>query len=144
MRHVHANEPVGIQRIALAEQNSRIAKLERRALGNMGVVKLWPPGASLVIGEGLETVLAAATCIPFESGPLRPAWAAMSADLLGAFPVISGIERLIILVDHDRTGVNAASICTERWTRAGRMVVRLTPARPGADFNDLVMPEPVS
>ena len=32
----------------------------------------------------------------------------------------------------------------ERWTRAGRTVVRLTPKRVGADFNDLVMPEPVS
>jgi Toprim domain len=107
-------------------------------------VKLWPQHTTLVIGEGIETVLAGATCIPFENEPLRPAWAVVSADALSAFPVIPGVERLIILVDHDRAGVMAASACTDRWTRAGRTVIRLTPERAGADFNDLVMPEPVS
>jgi Toprim domain-containing protein/CHC2-type zinc finger protein/DNA polymerase family A len=144
MRQARSDERLGIQRIALTEQNGRVVKLERRALGKMGVVKLWPPTSTLVVGEGLETTLAAATCILFEDAPLRPAWAVMSADALGAFPVLPEIDRLIILVDHDPAGAMAASACTERWTRAGRTVVRLTPEQPGADFNDLVMPESVS
>jgi Toprim domain len=102
-------------------------------------MKLWPATTHLVIGEGLETVLAASTRIPYCDAPLQPAWAAGSADLLAKFPVLPGVERLIILVDHDITGRNAADICTERWTRAGRRVEQLLPDQPGADFNDLVM-----
>ena len=64
--------------------------------------------------------------------------------LLERFPILPGVERLIILVDHDFVGKAAAACCAERWSRAGRAVVRLTPKRAGADFNDLVMPEPVS
>ena len=67
-----------------------------------------------------------------------PQW---RAGCSGNLPVIPGVERLIILVDHDLNGAGqmAAMRCTERWTRAGRSVVRLTPKRPGFDFNDLVM-----
>ena len=43
-----------------------------------GVVKLWPAGKQLVIGEGLETMLAAATRLPYRGEPLRPAWAMLS------------------------------------------------------------------
>jgi hypothetical protein len=110
-------------------------------LGHAGVVKLWPATAQLVVGEGIETVLAAATRIPYRDAPLQPAWALLSAGPLERLPVLPGVERLIILVDHDTGGKNAARICADRWTRAGRTVVRLTPKRAGADFNDLVMPE---
>jgi hypothetical protein len=55
MRDPLADAPVGIQRIALVE------KIERRMLGRAGLVKMWPAGTQLVVGEGLETVLAAAT-----------------------------------------------------------------------------------
>jgi len=144
MQEPRATKAVGIQRIALAQANGRIVKTERRALGSMGVVKLWAPAATLIIGEGLETTLAAATSIPFNDEPLCPAWAMLSANQLGAFPVIRGVERLIILVDNDSIGITAALTCTERWNRAGRTVIRLTPERTGEDFNDLIMPEPVS
>jgi hypothetical protein len=64
--------------------------------------------------------------------------------MLERFPVLPGVERLIVLVDYDFAGRNAALVCADRWQRAGRTVVRLTPKHAGADFNDLVMPEPVS
>ena len=110
-------------------------------MATCGVVKLWPAGTQLVVGEGLETVLAAASRIPYDDQPLQPAWAVLSANMLGGFPVLSGVERLIILVDHDEAGLTAAATCEERWTRAGRTVVQLTPERPGDDFNDIVMQE---
>ena len=72
------------------------------------------------------------------SAPLQPAWAALSSQKLSALPVIPGVERLIILVDHDEAGLTAADTCMRRWIRAGRTVVRLKPQRAGADFNDLV------
>jgi hypothetical protein len=61
--------------------------------------------------------------------------------VLGNLPVIPGVERLIILVDHDLNGAGqmAATRSTERWTRAGHSVVRLMPKQPGTDFNDLIM-----
>jgi len=48
---------------------------------------------------------------------------------------------LIMLIDHDDPGIAAANLCADRWSRARRTVVRLMPDEPGADFNDLVMPE---
>jgi Toprim domain len=86
-------------------------------------------------------VLAAATRLQHRGTPMRPAWAAGSNGGLVKLPVIPGVERLIILVDHDLNGAGqmAAMRCTERWTRAGHSVVRLMPKRLGADFNDLVM-----
>ena len=138
MRNAVTDAPTGIHRIALTPEAH---KIERWTLGNSGVVKLWPAGTQLVVGEGLETVLAAASRIPYDDKPLRPAWAVLSANMLGGFPVLNGVERLIILVDHDEAGLTAAATCEERWTRAGRTVVQLTPERPGDDFNDIVLQE---
>jgi hypothetical protein len=144
-RSPESDQPIGIQRIGLEPREGRVCRLDRIALGRIGVVKVWPAGSTLVVGEGLETTLAAATRIPYRGAPLQPAWSVVSSGGLSRFPVIPGVERLIILVDHDGNGEGQAAAvrCLERWTRAGRTVVRLTPKRAGADFNDLVMPEPV-
>jgi hypothetical protein len=143
MRDGVADAPTGIQRIALTPEVLAGGEVKRRMLGRAGAVKLWPAANSLVIGEGIETVLAAATRIPYRGASLQPAWSTLTSGKLSTFPVLPGVERLIILVDHDINGAGqlAATVCSERWSRAGRTVVRLTPARAGADFNDLVMPE---
>jgi hypothetical protein len=94
----------------------------------------------LVVGEGLETVLAAATRIPYAGGSLTPAWALLSSNALRRFPVIAGVKRLIILVDHDDAGMLAAATCKARWIMGGT-VIELTPDKKGADFNDLVLKE---
>ncbi len=52
MRDPLTDEPVGIQRIALEHRDGKIEKIERRMLGRAGVVKLWPAGSTLVVGEG--------------------------------------------------------------------------------------------
>jgi hypothetical protein len=140
MRNVTTDEPTGIHRTAL-DPNAR--KIDRMMLGSRGVVKIWPAGSLLVIGEGLETVLAAATRVPYRGAPLRPAWAALSTGPLRAFPVVAGVERLILLIDHDPAGETAAAACADRWQRAGRAVVKLKPTRAGTDFNDLVLPKVV-
>jgi DNA polymerase len=143
MRDPLTDAPVGIQRIALEERNGRIEKIDRRMLGRAGVVKLWQPGKQLIIGEGLETVLAAATRIPFHGAPLTPAWAALSSKKLAALPVIPGVERLILLIDNDsnREGQQAAAQVAACWRTAGHTVVPLMPGTPDTDFNDLVMKE---
>jgi len=139
MRDAVTDEPTGIHRTGLTPEAH---KIDRRMLGGAGAVKLWPQtGPQLVVGEGIETVLAAATRIPYRGAPLQPAWSLLSAGALQRLPVLQEIGRLIILVDHDSAGKGAARICADRWQRASRTVIRLTPKRAGADFNDLVLPE---
>jgi DNA polymerase len=139
MRDPLTNAPVGIQRIALELRDGKVEKVERRMLGRAGVVKIWPAGSTLVVGEGLETVLAAATRALYRGAFLQPAWAVMSRTALADLPIISDVEQLVILVDHDAPGEAAATRSIERWNAAGRTVIRLTPNRQGADFNDLVL-----
>ena len=143
MRNPLTDESVGIQRIALEVRDGRIEKIDRRMLGRAGVVKLWPAAATLVVGEGLETVLAAATRIPYAGGPLVPAWAALSAKQLAALPVIPGVERLVLLIDNDsnQEGQNAALRIATRWRAAQRTVVPLMPETSDTDFNDIVIKE---
>ena len=140
MRDVASDEPAGIHRIALTPD---AGKIDRRMLGRGGAVKLWPVGTQLIVGEGIETVLAAATRISHRGAPLRPAWSAVSSGALSKLPVVAGVDRLLILVDHDLNGQGqaAAARCAERWSRAGRSVTQLKPKQPGTDFNDVVMGE---
>jgi hypothetical protein len=148
MRDPLTNAPVGVHRIGLAQVNGAITKLDRMALGRMGVVKLWPVNGDgrLVIGEGIETTLAAATRISFRGASLTPAWSAVAKGGLGRLPVLPDVSQLILLVDNDANGAGqqAAQQCGQTWSGSGRTVVRLTPKRAGADFNDLVKPEPVA
>jgi phage/plasmid primase-like uncharacterized protein len=137
--NVLTSEPRGIWRRPITGDKPK-------ALGAMAgcAIRLWPDDAvseGLVIGEGVETTLAAATQIEHRGTLLRPAWAAGSANNLEHFPVLSGIEALTILVDHDAsgTGQKAAQACAARWSTAGREVIRLMPASAGADFNDVVV-----
>jgi Toprim domain/CHC2 zinc finger len=132
------NEPRGIWRRPLTGEKPM-------SLGPMAgcVIRLWPDEVveqGLVVGEGVETTLAAATRIQHKGTMLRPAWAVCSAGNLERLPVLSGIEALTILVDHDASGrgQEAAAACAARWSAAGREVIRLTPKIVGADFNDVV------
>jgi hypothetical protein len=138
-RDVRTDAPAGIHRIALTPEGD---KIERKSLGRwpgVRAIKLWPVGLHLVVGEGLETVLAAATRIPYGGAPLRPAWAMGPGGGMAKLPVLQGVERLVLLVDNDPTGLAVADRCEERWRCARHAVVRLTPKRPGDDFNDILM-----
>jgi len=140
-RYAHAAtvEPRGIWRRPITGEKPK-------ALGpNAGcVIWLWPDDAvelGLVLGEGVETTLAAATRITHRGTYLRPAWAAGSASNMAAFPALPGVEALTLLVDHDDNGAGerAADQCERRWLDAGKEVIRLMPGDLG-DFNDLVKP----
>jgi hypothetical protein len=105
---------------------------------------LWPDEdvtEGLVIGEGVETVLAAATKQTHRNTLLQPAWACGCADNLRNFPVLPGIQHLTILADNDESGAGqaAACACAERWSEEGRDVEVLTPDQCGSDFNDLIV-----
>jgi Toprim domain len=103
--------------------------------------KLWPAETQLVVGEGLETTLAAATRIPYANESLTPAWAALSAKKMKLLPPIPGVQKLVLLIDNDsnnegQIAAETAAIC---WRAAGRVVVPLMPDTADTDFNDLVI-----
>jgi hypothetical protein len=137
-------QPRGIRRRPISGEAARSLGPQRDC-----VVRLWPDTSvtlGLVLGEGVETTLAAATRIMHRGTVLQPAWAAGCADSLRYFPVLTRIEALTILVDNDpldeRTGrypgQDAAAECARRWLAAGREVIRLTPRGVGTDFNDII------
>jgi len=113
------------------------------ALGRLGVVKLWPKinGGQLIVGEGIETTLVAATRISYRGAPLTPAWSAVARGGLGRLPVLPGVEPLILLVDNDENneGQRAAELSRRVWQSAHRTVVPLIPKQKGWDFNDVVL-----
>jgi hypothetical protein len=144
-------EPINLHRTWLAADGSGKAPIEkpRRLLKghrSRGIIRLWPDDEvtmGLVLGEGIETCLAAA----FEG--LTPVWATISAHNLAEFPVLPGIEGLTVLVDHDkpnpktgrRAGIEAALTLVQRYTDAGFDPVRdikvILPPNEGQDAADL-------
>ena len=143
MRDPVTDAPVGIHRIGLMEVNGKVDRIRRMALGRMGVVKLWPANGSeqLVVGEGIETVLAAATRIPYRGASLTPAWSTVNSGGMGRLPALPNVKQLILLVDNDENyeGQNAAERCQRIWKSAGRTTVPLIPKQKGWDFNDVVL-----
>jgi phage/plasmid primase-like uncharacterized protein len=108
------------------------------------VIRLWPDEdvtQGLVVGEGVETVLAAATKVTHHNTLLRPAWATGCDDNVRRFPVLPGVEYLTILADNDAKGAGqeAARDCAKRWAAAGRKAEVLIPNATGEDFNDILL-----
>ena len=104
----------------------------RKALGRVHglAVRFGDPAAgTLLVGEGIETVLSIVTALP---GTV--AAAALSAGSLGAFAPPPGTARLVIARDNDPEGERAADRLARRCARAGIAASILTPQ--GGDFND--------
>jgi hypothetical protein len=101
-----------------------------------GIVRLTPDEdvlGGIHLAEGLETALAGMSI------GLRPMWATGSTALMSKFPLLSGIESLNLIVDHDPNGAGekAAREAEERWASAGREVRLLRSDAPG-DLNDVI------
>ena len=103
----------------------------RKALGRVHghAVRFGDPGAgTLLVGEGIETVLSVVTAIPDAA-----AAAALSAGSLGAFVPPAGVTQLVIARDNDPEGERAAERLIRRC--AGARVDALMVAPQGDDFN---------
>ncbi len=105
----------------------------RKALGRVHghAVRFGDPadGASLLVGEGIETVLSLVT-----ASPDITAAAALSAGSLGAFAPPAGVTRLVIARDNDPEGERAALRLARRCARAGVAATVISPR--GEDFNN--------
>lgn len=114
-------------------------KLTRAVLegGTMGAaVRLYPPGDTLALAEGLETALA----VRQASG--LPTWAAVSAGGMEAFQPPEGVERVVIAADHDSRGIEAAHTLGERLLRQGLWVRILVPPVRDWDWLDALAKAP--
>jgi putative DNA primase/helicase len=132
-RSIDDNAVTGIQRVRL---NADGSKYGRRMLGivERAAVKLaMPDNGTLVIGEGVETCLAA-----IQLG-FKPAWAVGSAGSISRFPVIAGVKQITLLGENDATSAGAVEICNERWQSAGRTVSIVLPDDGYGDLNDELM-----
>ena len=125
----------GVQRTWLDPRSPAKAGVAapRKALGRVygRAVRFGHPaaGASLLVGEGIETVLSVVTAVPEVT-----AAAALSAGSLGAFAPGSGVARLVIARDNDAEGERAAERLARRCARAGVAATVVVPE--GGDFND--------
>jgi putative DNA primase/helicase len=129
-------EPVAIHRTFLAPDGNGKAQVEsqKMMLGpcRSGAVRLADPGEVLMVGEGIETCLAAMQA----SG--RPAWAALSTSGLRALDLPNNVRDVIVLADGDEAGETAARDCALRWKRESRRV-RIARPPKGLDFANMLL-----
>ena len=121
----------------------------RKALGRIHglAVRFGEPhtARTLLVGEGIETVLSLVTAWPDPVLPHAVAAAALSAGSLGAFVPPKHVTRLIVAQDRDEAGGRASRRLQLRCTRLGVSTAVLLPA--GNDFNDDIRkfgPEPLA
>ena len=127
----------GVQRTWLDPDTPAKARVSRprKALGRIhGLAVRFGESAAgtLLVGEGIETVLSVVTAMPD-----TVAAAALSAGSLGAFAPPAGVTRLVIARDNDPDGERAAERLARRCARTGVTALVIVPE--GDDFNsDLV------
>jgi hypothetical protein len=128
-------KPIGFHRTFLARDGSAKAPVEptKMMFGPCcgGAVRLGLPGDVLMVGEGIETCLAAMQATH------HPAWAALSTSGLRSLDLPREVRNVIVLADGDDPGDAAAQACAWRWKGEGRRVRIARPPR-GMDFNDLL------
>ena len=128
--------PIAIHRTFLARDGAAKAPVDPQKMmfGPCcgGAVRLADPSDVLMVGEGIETCLAAMLA----SG--HPAWAALSTSGMHSLDLPNDVRDVIVLADGDEAGEAAARDCASRWKREGK---RVRIARPphGFDFNDLLL-----
>jgi putative DNA primase/helicase len=110
---------------------------DRASLGPIGggAVRLAPTAKELLVGEGIESVLAGMVATAL------PGWAALSTSGLKALLLPREVCIVVILADHDqsRAGERAARTAAARWLADGKRVKLVMPPEPGADFNDVLL-----
>ncbi|HEY2527777.1 MAG TPA: toprim domain-containing protein [Xanthobacteraceae bacterium] len=140
VRNIESNAPQAIHRTALDLGGNKItiAGKDRMALGPItgGAIKLTADvevTIALGIAEGIETAMSLQR-LPEWTG--SPVWSLISASGIRKFPLLSGIETLVIAADHDAAGERAAMAVAERWQE--REVLIFEAHEGGADLNDIV------
>jgi Toprim domain len=138
-RSIDCDDITAVHRIRL-DQPQRWPKADRRMSGlvHRAAVKLDPIGNTLMVGEGIETCMAARQLMSGGELERAPVWALGSVGAISFFPVLEGVKRLIILGETGKASAEAIRICGRRWQHAGRRVQVLY-SEIGSDVNDALM-----
>jgi hypothetical protein len=145
-RDVATGVPIGIHRLALRPDGNAVTRPDGKKLRKMlgkwkpsAAVMLAPVGSTLVIGEGLETVISAFTNKAVTEAYWKWAWSIADTAGMDRFAPIPGVDHLVILVDNDPKGggERAARACAALWRAAGKRVTMIMPVTVGTDFDDL-------
>lgn len=130
------DKPIAIHRTFITSDGKEKAPVspQKMMLGpcHGGSVRLALPTTVLMIGEGIETCLAAIQ----STG--HPAWAALSTSGMRSLQLPEQLTELIVLADGDIPGETAARACATRWKMEGRRV-RIAHPPKGMDFNDILL-----
>jgi hypothetical protein len=130
------NTPLAVHRTFLARDGAGKAPVDPQKMMfgpcRGGAVRLGTPSGVLMIGEGIETCLAAMRATG------NAAWAALSTSGLRALDLPDALRDVVVLADGDAPGEAAARDCAWRWKREGRRV-RIARPPQGMDFNDLLV-----
>jgi putative DNA primase/helicase len=130
------NTPLAVHRTFLARDGAGKAPVDpqKMMLGPCrgGAVRLAAAGDVLMVGEGIETCLAAMQATG------NATWAALSTSGLRALDLPEDVRDVIVLADGDDAGEAAARDCAWRWKREGRRV-RIARPPQGMDFNDMLV-----
>lgn len=134
--HGSDSTPLAIHRTFLARDGAGKAPVDPQKMMfgpcRGGAVQLGTPSGVLMVGEGIETCLAAMRATG------NAAWAALSTSGLRALDLPDALRDLVVLADGDAPGEAAACDCAWRWKREGRRV-RIARPPQGMDFNDLLV-----
>ena len=128
MRQVEGDALTAVHRTWLTREG---AKVDRRMLGRAAgaAVKIDAAISDLVVGEGVETSLAA------RQMGFRPVWAAGSTSNIAALPVLANVGCLTLLGEAGVASERAIGTCSDTWLAADREVVVIHPT-VGSDMND--------
>jgi hypothetical protein len=130
-------ELIGVHRTWLdREDRDQWRRRDRASLGPIasGAVRLASAAEGLLIGEGIETCLAAMQATG------QPAWAALSTSGIVALQLPPIVLTIVILADNDANGAGAraARTAAQRWLAEGRRVRIAMPPLPDTDFADVL------
>ena len=117
-------DPAAPAKAAVSSPRKALGRVHGRAVrfGNL-------ERQTLLVGEGIETVLSLVTAVP-----AIPAAAALSAGSLAAFAPPAGLARLVVARDNDPEGAQAAQRLRRRCRGLGIPTAVVVPER--GDFND--------
>jgi YD repeat-containing protein len=146
-RNIITDQPQAISRLSFDAQGRVIEDIDpdtgkkkkrRKSLGPTG-------GAAMKLSDDAEVTTGLHACEGFETGidsllrGYRPLWALGSCGGIERFPILDGVERLVIIGENDENGSNAgaAAKCADRWSEAGREAFVVHLDDPSfSDFND--------
>jgi hypothetical protein len=130
LRDVHTNTPCGIQRIFLKPDGSDRLRdhMGKASLGRcQGACIKLSPNENVTLGlglcEGVEKSL------HMMARGWSPVWCTAGTSGMKAFPVLHGVESLVVFADNDQNnaGEEAALKCIARWREAGRQTRGIKP-----------------